>query len=462
MGAAGSLTARTSAPELAVALAVAAFAAFAPPATAAGVGLTAIAALLAARLDLPRALALGWGLAVVPIYLDFRVATFPAHLVIASILFTRIFLLERRPLSFPGRLEWLLFGLVVVAGVTSAALSDERVLSAYYLLHLLLFLLYIPAARAVYTDRRTIAPSLTVLLIALMVQAGVGLAQFLFGIDFALGLLASPVTPAFMLRGALEAKLLTQDYNWIGFGRALPSGLVINSIVYGVFLATGGMILVAVPASWLPNGRAGVWRAGGVLALLVAFGSFKLTAWLGILAGAVVFMLLRIPDPRTRWRALVIPPLVLVVLGFIFQDAIEQRLLDIARGSLFTRLLSWFTYARNIRHGGLIGVGLGRASLLAPSVSTVAGGQQTTMELAPESSPIGLAAEIGIPGMLALYLLFVSLVVRGGGRRPTWAWPAMVTVLVGNLAVYGLPEEHTLPLVALLAGLAASRGAREG
>ena len=42
MGAAGSLTARTSAPELAVALAAAAFAAFAPPATAAGVGLSAI------------------------------------------------------------------------------------------------------------------------------------------------------------------------------------------------------------------------------------------------------------------------------------------------------------------------------------------------------------------------------------------------------------------------------------
>ena len=276
-----------------------------------------------------------------------------------------------------------------------------------------------------------------------MVQAGVGLAQFLFDIDFALGLLASPVTPAFIQRGALEAKLLTQDYNWIGFGRALPSGLVINSIVYGVFLATGGMILVAAPASWLPNARAGVWRAGGALALLVAFGSFKLTAWLGILAGAAVFMLLRIPDPRTRWRALVIPPLVLVVLGF-------------------TRLLSWFTYARNIRHGGLIGVGLGRASLLAPSVSTVAGGQQATLELAPESSPIGLAAEIGIPGMLALYLLLMSLIVRGGGRRPTWAWPAMTAVLVGNLAVYGLPEEHTLPLVALLAGLAASRGAREG
>ena len=37
----------------------------------------------------------------------------------------------------------------------------------------------------------------------------------------------------------------------------------------------------------------------------------------------------------------------------------------------------------------------------------------------------------------------------------------MTTVRVGNLAVYGLPEEHTLPLVALLAGLAASRGGRE-
>jgi hypothetical protein len=462
MGATQLLTARERAPELLLALAIAAFAAFAPPATAAGVGLTAIVAVLVARLDLPRALALAWGLAVIPLYLDFRVVALPAQLVIGPILFTRIFVFERRPLSFLGRLEWVLLGVVIVAGVASTALSDQPILSAYYLVRVLLYLLYIPAARAVYTDRGTIAPSLTVLLVALMLQAAVGIAQFVFGIDFAIGLLASPVTPAFIVRGAVEGKLASQDYNWIAFGRAFPSGLFINSIVYAVCLATGGMLLLGFPAHWLPKSRVALRRAGGAVALLVAFACFKLTAWVGILAGAVVFVFLRIPDPRTRWRALVIPPVVLIALGFIFQDAIQQRLFDIARGSLFTRLFTWFTYARNLQHSGVIGVGLARASLLAPSVPTAAGGQQMTLELAPENSPIGLAAEIGVPGMLALYLLLIVPVLRGRPRPPTWVWPAMATVLVGNMGVYGLPDEHIMPLVALLVGLAAPRGARQG
>jgi hypothetical protein len=462
MGAAEPLTAERRTPELVVALAVAAFAAFAPPATSVSLGLTALLTLLVSRLDLPRALALAWGLAVVPVYLDFGVAGFPAQLVIAPILFTRIFVLERRPLSLPGTAEWLLLGVVVIAGVASAGVSDDRLLSAYYLGRLLLFLLYIPAARAVYTDRRTIAPSLTVLLLGLVFQAAVGLVQFALGIDFALGLLASPVAPAFILRGSLEAKLMAQDYNWMAYGQALPSGLFLNSIVFAVCLATGGMLLVTVPAAWLPNGRPGVWRAGGLLALLVAFASFKLTAWLGILAGAFVFMLIRIPDRRTRVRAVVIPPLVLLVLGFLFWDAIQQRLLDIARGSLFTRLLTWFTYAENLQHGGIIGVGLGRAGLLAPSVSTAAGGQRAALELSPESSPIGLSAEIGIPAMLALYGLVVVPLLRNRPRRPVWLWPAVATALVGNLAVYGLTDDHIMPLLMLMVGLGASSGAREG
>jgi hypothetical protein len=461
MAATRSLIANYGATELLLALGVATAATFAPPATSLGLGVTGLLALLVARLDLPRALALAWGLAVVPIYLDFEVAGFPAQLIIAPILFIRIFVIEARPISLPGASEWVLAGIVVIAGIVSAAVSDLPLQSAYYLLRLILSLLYLPAARAVYTNRRAIAPSLTVLVLALAFQAIVGLAQFLLGIDFSTGLLASPVTPAFIVRASLEAKLLAQDFNWIAYGFAFPSGLFLNSIVFAVCLAIGGMLLVTVPATWLPDERPGAWRFGGLLALALAFGSFKLTAWLGILAGAAVFILTRLPDRKARIRALVIPPVILFALGFLFWDAIQLRLLDIARGSLFTRLLTWFTYVQNLQHHGIIGVGLGRAGLLAPSVSSAAAGQQTELELAPESSPIGLSAEIGVPGMIALYLLLLLPLLRRRPRPAVWAWPAMATALVGSLAVYGLTDDHILPMLTLLAGLAASRGGHE-
>jgi hypothetical protein len=459
MGAMRPLIADYSAAELVVAIGVAAAATFAPPATSISLGLTGILALLVARLDLPRALALAWALAIVPVYLDFETAGLLAQLVIAPILFIRIFVTEKRPLSLPGAFEWLLAGIVVIAGIASAAVSDQPLLSVYYLVRLGLFLLYLPAARAVYTSPRTIAPSLTVLTLALVLQATIGFVQFLGGIGFAMDLLTSPVTPAFIIRGSLEAKLLAQDFNWIAYGFALPSGLFLNSIVFAVCLATGGMLLVTVPAGWFPNGRPAAWRAGGLLALLVSFAAFKLTAWLGILAGAFVFMLTRLPDRKTRVRAVVIPPVVLLVVGFLFWDAIQERLLDIARGSLFTRLLTWFTYAENLQHHGIIGVGLGRAGLLAPSVATAAGGQRAVTELAPESSPIGLSAEIGIPAMLALYAFVLVPLFRK--RRPLWAWPAIATLMVGSLAVYGLTDDHAMPLLMLMVGLATSKGARE-
>jgi hypothetical protein len=461
MGATRALIADYRVAELVVAVGVAAAATFAPPATSISLGLTGILALLAARLDLPRALALAWGLAIVPIYLDFQVAGFVAQLVIAPILFIRIFVIEERPLSLPGAFEWWLAGIVVVAGMASAAVSDQPALAVYYLARGCLFLLYLPAARAVYTSRRTIAPSLTMLMLGLVFQAAIGLLQFLLGIDFALDLLASPVMPAFIIRGSLEGKLLAQDFNWIAEGFAYPSGLFLNAIVFAVCLATGGMLLVTAPAKWFPNGRPAPWRFGGLLALAVAFGSFKLTAWLGILAGAGVFMLTRIRDRKTRVRAIVIPPVILFVLGFLFWDAIQQRLLDIARGSLFTRVLTWYTYAQNLEHHGIIGVGLGRAGLLAPSVASGAAGRQTALELAPESSPIGLAAEIGIPGMVALYLFLVWPLLRRRPQPAVWAWPAMATALVCSLAVYALPDDHILPLLTLLAGLASSRGGHE-
>jgi hypothetical protein len=108
-------------------------------------------------------------------------------------------------------------------------------------------------------------------------------------------------------------------------------------------------------------------------------------------------------------------------------------------------------------HGGWIGTGPGQAELLAPSLSTSAAGQTVELFAAPEDSWIALAIEIGVPATAALLILLVRLSVRDKPLRMTAAAPAFAAVLVGcTIGVHGLTDEHILPLVALIGGLASS------
>jgi hypothetical protein len=199
----------------------------------------------------------------------------------------------------------------------------------------------------------------------------------------------------------------------------------------------------------------------GVLAILVALVCFKLTAWIGIAAGIATLVLVRLTDRRRRIQVLIVPPLIAVVLWLTLHDLIQRRLEDIASGSLITRIYTWTEYWTNLQHGGRFGVGLSQANILAPSVPTIAGGEAHRLELAPENSFIGLSAEIGIPAAIALHVLLLGLVIRRKGGSAAWALPALATALVGNLGVYGLTDDHIMPLVTLLAGLASSEGGRQ-
>jgi hypothetical protein len=136
-------------------------------------------------------------------------------------------------------------------------------------------------------------------------------------------------------------------------------------------------------------------------------------------------------------------------------DLIGARLAEVAAGSLIGRLFAWQVYWTNIRYSGLIGVGLGQASELAPSLGTVAAGQQLEAQLAPENSYVGLVVEIGVPATIALVALLVRGGLAPGTRRTTWFFPALVAGLVGSIGVYGVTDEHILPLLTLGAGLAA-------
>lgn len=453
---------RTEWPLVTAAIAVAVTTVFVEPATALSSGLYVIILTLAIRLDLPRVIAIAWGLAVLPIYLDFPGVSLPLDLPFALVLFTRTFVIGRRRFSFGGPLQWGLVLLIVGAAAISAYYSPNRSLSTYYFTRFVVWLAYIPAARAIYTDSSTIAPSLTAVLLAVGAQALLGLAQLAFDMPFALGVLSSPVTPALMPRGSVVGKLATQDFNWIMNGHALPSGLFINSIVYAVCISTVGMLLVGVPARWLPGGRAGLWRVTGGVAILVALLCFKLTAWIGIAAGVATLILVRLTDRRRRIQIMMVPPVAAAVLWLTLRDLIRRRLEDIASGSLITRIYTWTTYWTNLEHGGLFGVGLSQANILAPSVPTLAAGEPHALQLAPENSLIGLSVEIGIPAAVAVHLLLLSLVLRRRGASPAaWALPPLVTALIGNMGVYALTDDHIMPLVTLLVGLASSDAGRQ-
>jgi hypothetical protein len=131
-------------------------------------------------------------------------------------------------------------------------------------------------------------------------------------------------------------------------------------------------------------------------------------------------------------------------------------LADILAASAVSRLFVWGYYLQSVVHGGLVGVGPGQSAILAPTLTTMAGGQTLKLLAAPENSWIALLVEIGAPATIALLVLLVRLVLGFKPTRISAAAPAMTAALVGCIGVYGLTDEHILPLVALIGGMASS------
>lgn len=443
-----------------VLLGVAVLAAVAPPATSLGVGFTAILLLVAARAELPSAMALTWGLTIIPLYInipDFPFAI-PVDLLIAPLLLWRVFVVRRRVPSFGRHVDQALAVMVLVGAAVSTAFATDPLRAAFNFVRFTFWLLYLPAAREVYREPQAVAPSAIALLLGLGAQVGLGIAQLVGGDTVTLGFLGSPLAGTFMNANAIASRLAAQDFNWVIFDRTFPSGLFLNAIVFGLCLTIGGLILWGLPRRLLPPGRGGLWQVGGSLSLLLALLSFKVTAWVAMLVGGVAWGLRRARNPVFWLRAGAIGAGVILVVLLPLYDLIAARLAEIAAGSLITRLFAWQVYWANIRYGGLIGVGLGQASELAPSLGTVAAGQQLEAQLAPENSYVGLIVEIGVPATIALCALLVRGGLAPGTRRTAWVFPALVAGLVGSVGVYGLTDEHILPLLTLSAGLASVAG----
>ena len=438
-------------------LALAAVAAWAPPATTLGLVLAVI--LVSCVLVLPErgAIALLWGLTIVPLYLVVPSFAFPIplELVVAVVLMWRVFIAGNRRLRFGTPTDHFLVIVVALGVGISTALSPERLLSSLNAISLLIWLFHIPLARTIYRDASATTQSLTMLAIVIVAQSLLGFAQLVAGLHLTMGILTSPLAPLFYNQNALHARLATQDFNWMMFDRAFPSGLFINSIVYGLCLTIGGLTLIVVPRSWYSLGTSRAARMCGALALAAAFASFKVTSWVAMLAGGCVVLITQVPNARNRLRTALIPLGLFTMATVLARQLVTRRLVDVLAASALARLVIWSAYLGSLVHHGLIGVGPGQARLIAPTFSTYAAGQNLELFAAPENSWLGLAVEVGVPATVALLLLLIRLAVRAAPPRITIAAPGIAAALVGcTFGVYGLTDEHILPLIALLGGMA--------
>jgi hypothetical protein len=443
---------------------LATLAAVAPPATTLGVVLFIAFSSSAATMRSEKAIALLWWLSVLPLYLNLPSVAFPIplELVVALILLWRTFVVERRALSFGTASDQLLTLIVLCGAGLSTVLSQDKLRSSLNFLSLAIWLLLIPLARATYRRPEDARLSMGVLGIAVGVQALLGFAQLVGGRPFTTGILTSPLAAVFFNNNALLSRLVRQDFNWAMFGWAFPSGLFINAIVYGLCLTTAALILLNSPPSWLPRRGAGALRASAVLGLLAAFASFKVTAWVAIATGGVLLLAHRPSRSEVRLRTVAVPLLLLVAAAGLTRELVTTRLTDVAGASALTRLIIWIAYLQALVYGGWIGVGPGQAEVLAPTLPTWAAGQNVSLLAAPENSWVGLAVEIGVPATAALLIVLVRLGVRGRPLRVTVAGPAIAAALVGcTIGVHGLTDEHILPLVALIGGVASTLNSLE-
>lgn len=442
--------------------AIGAVAGLAPPATTLGVGLALSTALSAATLSEPKALALAWALAVIPLYLNIPGIQYPLPLemLVGMVLIWRAFVVPGRMPSFGCRTDRLLALILLSGAALSTALSPDVPRAAFHIARFTIWLFYIPLARTWYSTPSAALPGLAMLALALALQALLGFTQLAVGESLTLGMLRSPFAPLFMNANALADRLVKQDFNWIIFGRTFASGLFLNAIVFGLCLTLGGLALLAAPRTWFPRGFAWVWRACGALALMAAIVSLKVTAWLSLLAGGLLLLLMGMKDRQLRLVTTASPIIVATFAALFLRELVTARVLHAISVTAPERVLAWLAYWKSLQYGGLLGTGLGLAQLAPPPFAIYAAGQWVERVLPPENSWIGLAVEMGVPATAALLLLLLRLGVSFRGLTPTWAAPAVAAAVVGVSGVHGLTDEHILPLIALVGGTASGLKAR--
>lgn len=318
-----------------------------------------------------------------------------------------------------------------------------------------------PGSRDLATLRRIVF----VLIAGGVIEAVLGLLQYVAGIDVVIFALRQPASEIFFQPNLLREGLAEFSFNWMIFDRAAPFGTFINAIDYAIFIAA----ILALVISLIPTRRGsipvgvlflGALSMGGALLL-----TFKVSGLIAFAGGAATVALFFLPR-FSAWTIAVVFACLALLFVVLFGDLIGQRLVFLVlreQGTFGTwgRLETWGNLIQFLPQRPLFGFGLNNAPFLVEPARTLRGGITAFNPTSPESAYVAALIETGAVGFIALTSLLAVVVARAYQNIRESAEPAihigilaaMVALLLGNLTLTGLTTDQNGMLLGVLIGL---------
>lgn len=297
-----------------------------------------------------------------------------------------------------------------------------------------------------------------------IVQAILGLLEYILQSDAVLRLLQTSVAEYFMQPNLLRERLADLSFNWYTPSGITPFGTFINAIDYAVFLAA----ILALVLTLLLERRSRAQMIALIASALVMAGalllSFKTSGLLAVAGGVATIVFLHGLRSPSRTIAFVAVVFVIgVVIALPFADLIVQRVTfvidrELGLGGL-GRLEIWANLAQYFGNRPIFGYGLNNSILLTDPSRTLVGGVAALNPTASENAYLGLLIETGLVGLFAFFSLILFAVLRAYQRARTNSslsigiCAAIVALLVGNLTVTGFTTDQNGMLLGILLGM---------
>lgn len=204
-----------------------------------------------------------------------------------------------------------------------------------------------------------------------------------------------------------------------------------NPNVLGQYFIVTVPIIVALFANEKSISRKMCWGLSAVLCFLCLIYTWSRGAWVGVMFGVVIFLLLS----DRRWLMLCI--LGLFTLPFILPPSILNRILSLGNtgdSSTAYRVSVWIASARMAAHFWMSGVGFGSDAFAAAYANYALNG--AGFALHSHNFYIQLVADVGIGGLICYVLLVLTSLREISSVKPGGMIKCVTVALAGALAGY--------------------------
>ncbi|MDP1845652.1 MAG: O-antigen ligase family protein [Candidatus Moranbacteria bacterium] len=312
-------------------------------------------------------------------------------------------------------------------------------------------------ATDIFCENRFRVKALKITIISGTLAALLGIFQFV--LQFVIGLdaelkYARILSPYFL--GQAFGKLVESNPSWLVnvSGKTLMRafGLFPDPHSFSFFVS----MCFFIALGYFFYGKGGRFRIlaglGSAMALLAVLFSFSRGAYLGVLAGAIFFIVICIGRSGYLEKILIALSIAALALFLFYSGAISERLasaFNLKEGSNVERMKNWEEAVEIIKDHPLIGVGLGNyAAEIEPTI-----GERSSIYA--HNLFLDIAAETGIlNGLIFLLLIFLSIFrgVRSGSAIGLGLSASLVYFLVHG--IFDTPLYSPQVLVILLIVLA--------